>query len=175
MTAADIRREYGYAGGRGRPPLQRFSRMRPVGAGDSAGPYLLPVPAPGRNGHPICRAGPVCPAARRSSAGRRHTWVPPYRSGASRTPAPTYCRFRQRDETGIQFVGQSLCALPHMGAARDGGGTHGCRPTGAGRRGRRPLRDAPQRVRLCGRAETSAPTHGGWGAGGQSRPPLQHG
>ena len=108
MTVTDIRREYGYPGGQSRPPLQRFSGMRPVGAGDSAGPYLLPVSATGQNVY--------------------------------------------------SFVGQCPCALPHMGAAQDGGGTHECRPTGAGRRGRRPLRDASQGVRLCGRTESSAPT-----------------
>ena len=62
------------SGGQSRPPLQRFSALRPVGAGDSAGPCLLRLPAPVRNAHPICRAGSGCPAA-----------------GASGTPPPTEC------------------------------------------------------------------------------------
>ena len=67
--------------------------------------------------------------------------------------------------TCIHFVGQGPCALPCAGTARDGGGTHGCRPTGAGR------------LVVCGRTESSGNTEGVRGscAGRRGRRPLQGG
>ena len=123
-------------------------RICPVGAGDSAGPFLLPVPG-GQSRPPLQR-----------SWGTRPVGAGP----------------RQRCEMCIQFVGQGPRALPHIGAEQrrhagrrpeenmscrgrrlcrpffiaGSGRTESSAPTDllggfcAGRRGRRPLRNAPQ-------------------------------
>ena len=104
-------------------------RICPVGAGDSAGPFLLPVPG-GQSRPPLQRSWGTRPVGAgprqrcemcthfvgQGPVQRRHTWVPPYRGGA------------------VDGVRADRVVRPY--------GIVGgfC----AGRRGRRPLRNAPQ-------------------------------
>ena len=75
----------------------------------------LPIAGSGNGAKrvPNCRAGPACPAVCGCGAGRRHTWVPPYRgrkTGGQRRPPLQHL-------SGIRSVGGGDSAGPMRGAS----------------------------------------------------------